>query len=72
MEEYAIVVFSDILCAFFAQQSLNNLYLNKQNVHLLVRWVPKELQQGLPVNPPPAAMQSAGGEPVDSTITNDF
>jgi hypothetical protein len=43
MEEYAIVVFGDILCAFFAQQSLNNLYLAKQNVHLLVRWVPKEL-----------------------------
>ena len=46
-EEYALITYKDIISAFFAQQSLNNYYLNKHNVHLMVRWIPKEnTQQG--------------------------
>lgn len=33
------------MCAFYAQQSLNNIYLKKYNVNLLVKWIPREQQQ---------------------------
>ena len=54
------MIFKDILCAFFAQQSLNNLFLEKQGVYLLVRWVPKEVQQG-PYTPANAPQEQAPG-----------
>lgn len=44
-EQYALITFKDIMCAFYAQQSLNNIYLKKYNVNLLVKWIPREQQQ---------------------------
>jgi len=43
-EQYALITFKDIMCAFYAQQSLNNIYLKKYNVNLLVKWIPREQQ----------------------------
>lgn len=39
---FALVQFSDIVAAFFAQQSLNNFYLNKYNASLSVKWLIKK------------------------------
>jgi hypothetical protein len=42
---YALITFSDILSAFFAQQSLNNFFLNKYHATLSVKWIIKKQQQ---------------------------
>jgi hypothetical protein len=41
---YALITFSDILSAFFAQQSLNNFFLNKYHATLSVKWIIKKQQ----------------------------
>jgi hypothetical protein len=47
-EQYALIIFKDFISAFFAQQSLNNYYLAKYNATLIVKWMPRETQQGTP------------------------
>ena len=44
-EGFALITFKDFFAAYVAQYNYNNMHLAKNNIKLIVKWVPKDITQ---------------------------